>query len=190
MVKRIGITGPMWSGKTDQLRELAMELADGNTILGIEPIWNTRRSSRELAQVASFPVIVLSNEREHGGCGPFKDDVPVVAGGVDWAIPFADVYAFDEVHLYEVHGQLEAFIRLVFLLPGTVLLSGLWSDCYNSYDTFKVWSELVPHLNEVRVMQSRVPCAQCADPDAQYSKSTGGPKAGDSYVNVCRKCRD
>lgn len=190
MIKRIGITGPMWSGKTHELIAVAEagKTAIGGSVLGIEPYWNRRRTGRDLTEIAYFSIMVL------GGGQPFTEQAhgEVVirdSSTFEWRLSKADVYALDEVHMYEVYGQLEPFIQLVLLLPGIVILSGLWSDCYHGYDTFRVWRELVPHLNELRVLQSRIPCAQCGDPEAQYSQSTGGPKVGDSYVNVCRLCR-
>jgi len=168
---KIGITGPMWSGKTFQLIKTVNILEKkGEKVLCVIPQKSKRENGRGLEEIViNTPVVFLKQVRD------LKN--------------FFDLVVFDEIHLYEVFGELEKFLDCFGMFKNCIV-SGLWNDSYDAYKVFKVWQEIVPFLDGFTCLKSRKPCVKCGG-TAYFSKHTSIKKVcvGDHYVNVCRKHR-
>lgn len=163
--------GPMWAGKTTKLVEIAKNSKLGVT--AIEPIWNTRRSSRELHALLKNSCVTI-----------------LTWGDGHWNIPDTPVVLFDEIHFYDVFGGVLHFVELfkqTISIAKSVFVSGIFSDCYHDYRIFPLWGEILPLIDHVEILHSIQNCA-CGSP-AYFTKSLGQCKVGDGYVNVCHKCR-
>lgn len=177
MGKHISIVGPMRAGKT---WELAKRINENSTAIGVETVYNTRGTERELSKIA--PCVTGWTP---GTELPYKIDGQRITA-----------YCFDEVHFFEVFRDLEKFLDVVDKLKVDydLVFSGLFTDCYSMYRPFKIWSYLFP-MSSIIFLPSREKCARCGAEPKEASLSVPVDPApancvGDHYENVCRACRD
>jgi len=172
--------GSMWSGKTTRLCSFVDR--SKKTVLVLSPIWDTRNER-------SIQKLLTGNEK--CSCSFIGGET---IGFPSFSIKGISTIIVDEVHLFEVFCELEAFIRWIYSYLRwdiEIAVAGVHRNG-NSRDLnlFRIWKYLFKIESESVFCRSLYPCAFCGGPDAEYSipKSKRDNPIGDHYENVCCKC--
>jgi len=171
--------GSMWSGKTTRLCSFVDRSEKG--VLVLSPIWDTRNER-------SIQHILFGHEK--CSCAFLGGNL----GFSNFCLKGISTIIIDEVHLFEVFCELEAFIRWIYSYLRwdiEIAVAGVHRNG-NRRDLkpFNIWKYFSEIESEAVFCKSLYPCSFCGGSDAEYSipKSNKDNPVGDHYENVCGKC--
>ena len=188
------ITGPMRSGKTSRLIRLVRETTSRYCVL--VDFHNERNSKRDLKNALikdseSFTwgkQIIYPKSFENFEAESLRLETGIVI--------------IDEVHLFCIKFGTERVLNAITALRDTyktVIICGLFNDCYNAFKPFDIWQHLIPLCDDFQFLKTRyVACAECGAqdyisysiPDIESEEYKKGIRAGNHYKEVCFRCKD